>query len=190
MRRVKTLFCMVMVSVLGLAYAGSAEAGAFEVSLGFSFSRSNYGSEYNYSWTRRWGASLGYEFNEKSQIEFAYQDLTDRTFIEGYQDTVFWDRVYSVNWVQSLLGKAYAFQPYFKAGVGQLNRDATGTYGGGASAPVAQVDSITGVLGAGFRLYFTRTIAFRAEATSYLTGGALSTWQDNWSTSLGLSLVF
>jgi len=190
MRKRIALGWMVLLVAPAFIYGKPSEAGNFEVSLGFSFSRSNYGSEFNYSWTRRWGASLGYEFNEKSQIEFAYQDLTDRTFIEGYQDTVFWDRVYSVNWVQSLLGKAYAFQPYFKAGVGQLNRDATGTYGGGASAPVAQVDSITGVLGTGFRLYFTRTIAFRAEATSYLTGGALSTWQDNWSTSLGLSMVF
>ena len=190
MRLLNAVFWMVLVSLLGLAHAENARAGAFEVSLGFSFSRSNYGSEFNYSWTRRWGASFGYEFNEKSQIEFAYQDLTDRTFIDGYQDTVFWDRVYSVNWVQSLLGKAYAFQPYLKAGLGQLNRDASGTYGGGASAPVAQVDSVTGVLGTGFRLYFTRTIAFRAEATSYLTGGSISTWQDNWSTSLGLSLVF
>jgi hypothetical protein len=170
--------------------APQALAGNFEISLGFSFSNSVYNSEGNYSWTRRLGGSVGYEFNEKSEVEFAYQDLTDRTYIKGYEDTTFVDRVYSVNWVQSLLGKNSMFQPYGKVGLGQLNRDATGTYGDGTSAPPSQVDAVTGVLGAGFRLYFTRTIAFRGEATSYLTGGSISTWQDNWSTSLGLSLVF
>ena len=186
----KTVLLFVGVLLLSAISATRALAGNFEVSLGASFSRSVYSSEGNYSWTRRLGGSVGYEFNEKSEVEFAYQDLTDRTYIKGYEDTTFVDRVYSVNWVQSLLGKSSLFQPYLKVGVGQLNRDATGTYGDGASAPPSQVDAVTGVLGAGFRLYFTRTIAFRGEATSYLTGGAISTWQDNWSTSLGLSLVF
>jgi hypothetical protein len=132
---------------------------------------------------------MGYEFTEKTEFEFSFQESTDRTHIESYEDTTFVDRVYSVNIVQSLVGKTSMFQPYLKAGVGQLNRDATGTYGSGA-VPISRVDAVTGVVGGGFRLYFTRTIALRGEGISYLTGGDIDTWQDNWATSLGLSVVF
>jgi len=179
-------FLLMSISTL---FPERALAGVFEISAGASFSRSVFGDANNYSWTFRWGGSVGYELNEKSQIELAFQETTDRNFIADYEDTSFVDRVYSVNWVQSILGRNAVFQPYLKAGLGQLNRDATGTYGGG-SVPITRVDAVTGVLGAGFRLYFTRTIALRGEATSYLTGGVLSTWQDNWGSSLGLSLMF
>lgn len=170
-------------------WGAPAQAGNIEISVGVSFNRSVYGDPSNYSWTRRWGASMGYQFTEKTEFELSFQESTDRTHIESYEDTTFVDRVYSVNIVQSLVGKTSMFQPYIKAGVGQLNRDATGTYGSGA-VPISRVDAVTGVVGGGFRLYFTRTIALRGEGISYLTGGDINTWQDNWATSLGLSVVF
>jgi hypothetical protein len=163
-------------------------AGVFEVSAGFSFSRSNY-TEENYSWTRRWGASLGYHITESSQIELSFQDVTDRTMITGYEDTTFHDKIYAVNWVQSLLKKDVAVQPYLKAGVGQLNREATGFYASGASPPRI-VDSLTGILGAGLKIHLTRGLGMRTEVSTYLTGGKLSTWEDNVSFSTGLSFYF
>lgn len=163
-------------------------AGAFEVSSGFSFNRSNYTNN-NFSWTRRWGASLGYHFSERSEVEVAFQDIVDRTFIEGYEDTTFHDRIYSVNWVQEFFGKNTPFQPYFKVGVGQLNRSASGTYAGGASPP-ALVDSLTGVLGAGLRIHLSRTFGIRTEATTYLARGSIRTWKDNVSLNVGFSVYF
>jgi hypothetical protein len=163
-----------------------AAAGTFELSLGGNYRKSNY-TDGNYSWTRTYGASFGYHFSEKSGIEFSYQDIVDRTRIEGYEDTTFHDEIYSASWIQELFDNKTAFQPYFKLGVGQLNREATGSYAGGG-APPKTVDQVTGVVGAGLRLYILRRLALRLEATSYLSGGAIGTWKDNISAQFGFSL--
>lgn len=174
-----------MTMILG---ASQAQAGVVELSAGFFYNRTNY-SAADYSWSKRLGFSIGYYFTESSQIEFAYQDMVERMFVTNYQDTTFHDRVYSFNWVQSILGKQTRFQPYVKAGLGQLNRDGSGTYAGGG-APPARYDAVTGVIGLGFKLYFTQTFALRTEATSYLAKGSLASWKDNIAASVGLSLLF
>lgn len=184
----KTLALGAALLALGFLLSRPASAGAFEVSGGFNFNRSNY-SETSYSWNRRWGASVGYHFTERSGIEFSFQDVVDRTMISGYEDTTFHDQVASINWIQELLGKKYAVQPYFKVGVGQLNRTATGVYAGGGSPPLL-VDSLTGVAGAGLRIYLTRTFGLRFEGTSYLSGGSIATWRDNFALSFGASIYF
>lgn len=164
----------------------------FEFSLGFSFSRQNYSSASggdNYTSNRRWGTSIGYYFSELTEVEFGYQEVTDRTRIVGFEDTTFFDRIYSVNWVQSFTRKTSALQPYVKVGVGQLNRDASGTYSNGLS-PNPQIDSLTGILGAGMRIYLTRSFAIRVEGVSYLTGGSIQTFKDNYSTTIGASFGY
>jgi hypothetical protein len=182
-------FWTALVGTLGFALASwPAAAGNIELSSGLSFNRSAYGGG-SYAWTRRWGSSVGYEFSDRSQIEFAYQDMVNRTFIEGYEDTTFHDEVYSFNWVQNLLSRNSPIQPYAKAGIGQLNREATGSYAGG-TAPARRVDSITGVLGGGARIFLTRNFAIRAEVTSYLEAGKISTWRDNVGITLGASVTF
>jgi hypothetical protein len=160
-------------------------AAEVELSAGFSFSQSNYSAD-SYNWNRRWGASVGYNFSERSGIEISFQDIVDRSHIPGYEDTTFHDNVYSANWIQSLMSRKFPVQPYFKVGVGQLNREASGSYGNGASPPLL-VDSITGVLAAGMRIYITRAFAIRSEATSYLSGGSIRTWRDNFGFTVGLS---
>jgi hypothetical protein len=174
-----------MIAALGTPLA---HAGVIELSAGFFYNRTNY-SLADYSWSKRLGFSIGYYFTESSQIEFSYQDMIERMFVTNYQDTTFHDRVYSFNWVQSILGKKTRFQPYVKIGVGQLNRDGSGTYAGGG-APPARYDAVTGVLGGGFKFYFTQTFALRTEATSYLAKGNLASWKDNIAASVGLSLLF
>jgi len=169
---------------LGCMVATTAKADQIEISAGFSFSRSNY-SEGNYSWTRRYGGTVGYKFSSVSSIEFSAQETFDRTKILGYEDTVFIDKVYSINWIQNLFTLS-AVQPYFKIGAGQLNREASGTYSNGAS-PNPQTDSLTAVLGLGVRIYVTRNLAVRSEVTSYLTGGSIRTYKDNVGMTIGLS---
>lgn len=188
-RSARTRIWVILMGVLGFGLASwPAAAGNVEISSGLSYTRSSYGGG-SYSWTRRWGSSVGYEFSDRSEIEFAYQDVVDRTRIEGYEDTTFHDEVYSFNWVQNLLGRNSPIQPYVKAGIGQLNREASGTYAGG-SAPAKRVDSLTGVLGGGARIYLTRSFAIRAEVTSYLEGGSIRTWKDNVGATLGGSFSF
>ncbi|MEV9259187.1 hypothetical protein AB0147_30040, partial [Klebsiella pneumoniae] len=95
----------------------------------------------------------------------------------GIEDTTFHDQIYGVNWVQSLMDKNFPIQPYFKVGIGQLNREASGTYAIGASPP-SILDEVTGILGVGMRIYLTRSIGLRGEFTTYLSGGNINTWRD------------
>lgn len=165
-----------------------AHAGVFEIGMGFSFNKSEYAAD-DYTWARRWSASVGYHFTETSGIEVSYQMVTTRTYIATYQDTTFNDQVYSLNWVQSILPQKTVFQPFFKIGVGQLNRDASGTYAGG-SRPPFQIDSLTGILALGFKLYALKNVAFRVEGNTYLVGGSLATWQNNLGLVIGGSFYF
>jgi hypothetical protein len=182
-------FYAVLLFLFLMPFQAVAEGGVFEISGGISYSRSNY-TNGNYSWSKRIGASFGYHLSQFSEIELAFQDVYSVTAISGFENTTFHDQVYSLNWVQSILPKTFAVQPYLKLGVGQLNREASGTYGMGLASPPAIVDSVTVIIGAGLRIYLTRTFAIRAEASSYLTGGSISTWKDNVATTIGLSYLF
>jgi hypothetical protein len=159
-----------------------------ELSLGASYNRTNF-SAGNYSWTRRYGGSVAYHFWASSSIEWSYSHSTERTFIEGLQDTTFRDQVYSLNWVQSLAERGSVLQPYFKVGLGQLNRDGSGSYAGGAEPP-AFVDSLTGVLAAGLRVSITRGFGIRIEGTSYLQRFEISEWDRNAALTFGTSFYF
>lgn len=171
-----------------ILFPSLANAGYFEISGGAFYTRSKY-SDTDYNWVRRYGANVGYHLTELTEIEFTYQDVTDRTVISNYEDTTFHDQIYGFTWNQSFTGKGVAIQPYFKVGIGQLNRKASGTYAGGV-APPAELDQVTGIGGVGLRLYLTRAFGLRGEAISYITSGGLKTWKDNISTTLGVSIYF
>lgn len=165
-----------------------AQAGAFELAMGFSFNRNHY-SESNFVWSRRWVGSFGYYFSERSQIEFSIQDVVERTKIGNYGDITLQDKIYSISWIQALLGKGAVVEPFFKLGVGQLNRDSSGKYADGSSPPV-RVDSVTGVAGAGAKVHIMRTLALRVEAVSYLVGGKIQKWKDDIIFNFGTSFFF
>lgn len=186
-----SLHIRLLLGLLSFAFAffpRETLAGFFEYSLGFNYSRSEY-SGGSYSWSRRWGTSLGYNFSDSSSIELAFQDNFDRNHYANYEDSFYKDRVYSVNWVQNLFGKQYAIQPYFKLGVGQLNRKATIINILGQQQ-ISEQNSVTGVIGMGTRIFLTKTFAIRLEGTSYLSGGRIKTWRDNLALSIGGSIYF
>jgi hypothetical protein len=174
--------------LLLVLYPAASRAGYTEVSLGVSYNRSNYNSD-SYHWNRRIGLSAGYHLTEVSEIELSFQDSIDRTKIIGYEDTTIHDQIYSLTWIQSLMGKDSGYQPFIKGGVGQLNRDATGVYAGGSSPP-KRVDALTAVMGAGIKVFITRKFAVRAEFTSYLQGGSIRKVRDNISATGGISWFF
>ena len=180
-----------LIALLGLAMmtvTRPSEAGYWDFSLGFNYNRSEYANG-SYSWNRRYGTSLGFNFTEATKIEFGFQDSYDRNKFTGFEDSTYHDRVYSLNWVQSFTGKEAFAQPYLKAGVGVLNRDAMTTDSLGRSQS-SQTDSITGVVGVGLRMKLTQTLGLRMEGTSYLSGGKVSTWKDNFAATFGVSLYF
>jgi hypothetical protein len=165
-----------------------AVAGFFEISSGLNYSRSEYDGG-SYSWSRRLGGSFGYNFNDSSTIEFAYQKSHERNHFEGFEDSFYDDQVYSVNWVQNFLSKESPVQPYLKLGVGQLIRNAS-IYDPLGRSSIQKLSQVTGVLGAGLKIYLTKTFAIRMEGTSYLSEGKLNTWRNNFGLTFGGSFYF
>ncbi len=176
-------------TILGFFVVSIAHAGMYEVGGSFSWSRSNYNAG-SYTWTRSYGFSFGYYFTQDSEVQFSYQDTTNKTYVQNVQDITYRDRVYSINMVYHLLAEESDFRPFFRLGIGQLNRDATGTYtAAGYSAP-GRLDAVSVIGGLGFKLKLSQKIALKTEATSYLTGGSIGSWQDNLTFNFGGAFYF
>lgn len=190
-RRMAAIAAVLLATGLPSAYGApsSQSSNYFELAAGFYFNKTTYDPT-DYTWCRRWTASFGYHFWGASELELSFQDALNRTMIVGNEDTTFHDQIYSLDWVQGFAPKDAFLQPYAKAGIGQLNRNAYGYYYAlGTSPPLVQ-DSITAIAGLGLRVRITDRFGLRAEATSYLTGPAISTWKDNISGTAGLSFYF
>jgi hypothetical protein len=174
--------------ILSTFFSQVSQAGVFELSGSFSYSQSNYGSS-NFAWTRRWGVSFGYYFLSLSEIEFSVQDILYRTKMGNLEDTTFHDQIYSVDWVQSLTSKKSDFQPYFKLGVGRLNRKASGGTDE-TVAPSVIYNSLTVLAGAGIRVFLLQSFSLKLEGTTYLIGGSLPTARENFAFNGGVSFYF
>lgn len=166
----------------------ASQAGGLEISGTGMYSKTKYSST-DYNKNTRVIASIGYTFFTFSEIELSYQKSTDRTFIADYQDITLRDEVYSANWLQNLLPPSSPLQPYVKGGVGRLHRRITGSYYN-TPAPDRDINQLTVVLGGGVKIFLTRALALRGEATSYLQGGRIRTWKDNVSATVGITLRF
>ncbi len=182
------LFRLLFGAVIIAGFPASALAGYWEFSTGFNYNRSKY-SEGSYSWTRRLGGSVGYNFNDSSTLEFAYQKSFERNHYEGFEDSFYRDEVYSVNVVWNLLGRQSMVQPYLKVGVGQLNRKASINNTTGQTQ-TQELNQLTGVGGAGLKIFVTKEFAIRMEGTSYLAGAKLNTWKNNFGATFGISLYY
>lgn len=168
--------------------SSTAFAGVFELGGAFSVNRSKYNAG-SFSKTTSYSASLGYYFTEDSELQFSYQDTTTHNFVEGAQDIQYRDRVYSMNLLYYLFAKETPVRPYFRIGLGQLNRDATGTYTGGYKPP-GRLDQVSVIGGLGFKMRLGSQFGLKTEATSYLTGGDIKTWEDNLTFNIGGSFYF
>lgn len=171
-----------------LVGASSAHAGFYELSSGFSYSKTNY-SAGSYTKSSRYGLSGGYNFNEFSSIEFSYQNIHTQNHITNTEDSTYKDQIYSINWAQNLMPKDYRVVPFIRLGAGQLNRSAKITDVLGREQQISQ-DTLTLLLGGGMRISFTKYFGLRIEGTSYLTNGKLRSWKDNYATQIGLSIYF
>jgi hypothetical protein len=186
---ITTITAITLLSAVAIAFptrALAAEAGTIELSLGGSYTHSTY-TNTDYEWSRRYGASAGYYLTSMTELEFSYQVSVDRTKITNFEDTTFHDQVYGLTVSQSFFDKTSWFQPYVKVGIGELNRDASGVYVGGTSPPQTE-DNVTGILGAGLKLYVTKAFGFRGEFTSYIVSG--QSWTNNLSATFGFSVFF
>lgn len=180
------------VTILGALFLSSSKtanaAGYFELGFSFSYQVSNYGDD-SFTWVRRWATSFGYHFSELSEVEIGFQDAVNRSKYGTIQDVTYHDRLYSLNWVQSIFPRTIMIQPYFKVGIAQLNRDATGFYYTGES-PTPTLDALSAVLGVGVKLNVSQRFSIRSELTTYLPQGSLGTYKDNLSFMVGSSVYF
>jgi hypothetical protein len=180
-----------LIIILGLmttAFSSRASAGVYELGGQFSYQHNTYnGGAFTY--TRMYAANLGYYFTEDSEVEFSYQDSTNEDYQPGVQDITYRDRVYSLNFLYHLFEEKSAIRPYFRVGIGQLNRDQTGTYAGGFQ-PGGTLDQVTVIGGFGIKAKIIGRFSLKAEATTYLLNGAVSSWRDNLAVSIGGSVYF
>lgn len=165
-----------------------AQAGVFELGAGYSYQHNAYNGG-SFTTENSWNSSLGYYFTADSEVQFTYQDTVNHQVVPNVQDITYRDRVYSINFLYHLFEERSPIRPFLRMGVGQLNRDATGTYGGGLSPP-GRLDQVTVVGGAGLKMKLSSRFGIKVEATSYLIGGAVSTWKDNLAINVGGSFYF
>ena len=180
---------VIILGLIGVAFAtSSALAGVFELGGAFGYQKSTYNAG-SYNWVRTWSADLGYYFTEDSEVQFLYQDSVTKTFDPSVEDITYRDRVYSLNMLYYLFDDKAQMRPSIRMGLGQLNRDVTGSYVSGA-VPPGRMDQVTVILGAGFKAKITGSFSLKAEATTYMAGGNISTWKDNVILNVGGSFYF
>ncbi len=186
MKSIASLVCLILSWFF--VTSGVAQAGVFELGGGYSYSNNSYNGG-SFTSTKSYSTTFGYFFTQDSEVEFMYQDTTNQEFVTNVQDITYRDRVYSVNFLYHFMDEKDAFRPYVRSGVGQLNRDATGSYSGGY-APPGRLDQVTVIGGIGFKAKIIGQFGVKGEAISYLVGGGISTWKDNISINFGGSFYF
>jgi len=173
--------------LLGLGCMNVAQAGVFELAGSFDWNRSQY-AQGSYTWTRSWAASFGYFITPDSEIQVSFSDTTNRSYEPGLQDISYEDRVYSLNLIYYLFSDTSIIRPYFRGGVAQLNRTEGGTVDG--VAVPSELDQLSVIGGIGLKVKIVEKFSIKAEATSYLTGGAIGSWQDNLTANIGVAFYF
>jgi len=185
MKTVKTIGWGILLFILS---ANPVLAGVFDLGGSYSFEKDSYNAG-SYTVTRSYSVTFGYYFTQDSELQFMYQDTTTHDFVQSVQDITYRDRVYSLNLLYYLFQRETPVRPYFRIGVGQLNRDASGHYEGGYSPP-GRLDQVSVIGGLGFKVRLSNRFGMSAEAISYLIGGNLSTWEDNITLNIGGSFYF
>jgi hypothetical protein len=182
----KTFFAILVAATSFFSHA--AHAGVFELGGAFAYNHNAYAGG-SVTWTRSYSATFGYYLTADSEVEFSYQDSSNEDYEPVVQDITYRDRVYSINFLYHLMDEASSFRPYFRAGLGQLNRDMTGWYEGGYQ-PGGRLDQVTVIGGLGFKVKIVGRFSLKAEATTYLSGGEVSSWKDNVTVNIGGSIYF
>lgn len=159
-----------------------------EMSLLASYSKSTYGDD-NYSTTKRYTISFGYNLTAITQVEIGYT-YSDSYYKNSYYQTMNQnDQTLSASVVQFLVPQEFYFQPYVKAGAAQYNRRQNGTIYGIAT-PEVYTKSPSGVAGAGARMFFLGNFSFKLEAVMYFPDFKFAKGKDNFAIEGGLSFRF
>jgi len=183
-KSVKTLFLFVIL----FGFVPSSHGIATNVELGLSgmFFTKDFGNQTKL-WQRNYSFAVGYFLLSGSEIETHWSDILSRNTFLGSSESSYHDQISSLNWVQSLTGRNWTFQPFVKIGFGLVLRDVSGSIDG-VVLPPARLSTHVALAGLGFRSYLSSVLALKVEAISYLVGGVLATWQNNLYFQAGLFL--
>ncbi len=176
-----------------------AAAAVIEISAMLAYSTSDFADGYK-STQRRYSGSMDFKFTPVSALQFEYMDSSTSI---SYNTTLgqvlttptreaitYLDKVYSFNWVQNLVPSKWIIQPYFVIGGGRLTRRYTDELPEFGFKQVTTQNVVTGTGGLGIRLFFTRSMAIKAEAKTYVPNFQFSKWKENQMLSVGLSWMF
>lgn len=189
------------VAVLFLFTSTANARPAVEISSMFSYGKSELGGG-AFTQQTRYSFSFALRFTKVSAIEVSYLRSKTKNFSPDVLDSLvsdvidqtltYDDTVYSANWVQNILPSKWILQPYLKVGAGRLIRkqrvDYTGILSGESKETIQE--SVTGVVGAGVRLFLLKNMALKGEFISYMPKFRLSTWKDSQLFTAGFSWLF
>jgi hypothetical protein len=174
-------------------------AAAVEISGMLALSKSDFADGYR-SDTRRYTGSIALKFTQVSAFELEYTDSTTKTSFPTTlgglvlratnQAVTYRDQVYSFNWVQNLVSTKWIIQPYFVVGGGRMVRKVTVELPEYAYRQETVQNVTSGTGGFGLRIFLTKSLAFKAEAKTYVPNFQFSKWKENQMVSLGLSWAF
>ncbi len=192
----KIRFCL----LLALAsIAIPSQAAVVELSGMVGYSKSAFADGYK-SMQRRYSGSLGFKFTPVSALEFEYTDSVTKvsyptnvgSILPYYTTTniTYRDKIYSFNWVQSLVPAKWILQPYVVIGGGKMIRHYTQDYPALGYRDSASQSQTTGVGGAGLRIFLLRNMALKMELKTYVPKFRFSKWKENQMYSAGLSWAF
>ncbi len=159
-----------------------------ELSATGSLSKSSYGGRAT-SKSMRYTFSMGIDILEMTQIEGFFTKSRVDYDNAPIQTTHTEERNFGVNIVQSLFPKRWVIQPYVKAGAARYKRRQTGTYMEETIEPT-QDAGLSGVLGAGLRIYIFRFISLKGDYTVYLPEFHIAEAKNNYAIQLGLGVHF
>jgi hypothetical protein len=190
---------LLLFALAGCCAARPARATIVEMSGMVAYSKSNFSDGYS-SMQRRYTGTIDFKFTAVSAFELEYTDsranVTDLTDIGGQiseyvtESTTYRDKIYSFNWVQNLVPTSWIIQPYFIIGGGRMRRAITQEYPelGVSQSTVQSVFTGTGGLGA--RVFFTKHMAVKAEAKTYVPKFHFAEWKNSEELSVGLDWAF
>ncbi|MCO5144216.1 MAG: hypothetical protein M9962_14095 [Oligoflexia bacterium] len=180
-------------------WAIDSRAAVIEISAMLAYGKSDFSDGYK-SVQRRYTGSIDFKFTPVSALQFEYTDSRTKvsyltnvgTLLPYYtrEAVTIEDKIYSFNWVQNLVSSKWVVQPYLVFGGGKMIRKYRKEYPEFGLSEQASQNVVTGVGGAGLRVFLTKNMAVKGEMKTYVPDFHFKKWKENQMMSVGVSWLF
>ena len=195
-RKLRLLFVTFLVSCF---YCSEGKATLIELSAMVAYNTTDFADGYK-SMQRRYTGSMDFKFTPVSSFEFEYTDSVTKisyptnlgNLIPHYTNyaVTYKDKIYSFNWVQSLVPARWLLQPYFVVGGGRMIRDSREEIPEIGISHSTNQNVVTGVGAVGLRIFLLKNMALKAEIKTYVPKFHYAAWKENQMMSVGFSWSF